>query len=62
MTKEDLLPHKVSSIAISRFRQAPDLMGQDATDEDWKWARQWGLDKDELFDNFNKSALSPKEP
>jgi hypothetical protein len=62
MKKEEQLPFKADPHVVSRFRQAPDLMGKGATDEDWEWARQWGLDKDELFDNFNKSALSSEEP
>jgi hypothetical protein len=51
MTKEEQLPFKVDPVAIYRFQQTPALMSEGATNEDWEWAKQWGLDKAELFAN-----------
>jgi hypothetical protein len=62
MKKEDMLPFKARSDIIRNIRVDPTVMAKDVTDEDWEWARQWGLDKDEVFDNFHKSALSSEEP
>jgi hypothetical protein len=51
MTKEEQLPFKADIFIIDRIKYEPHIFAKDATDKDWEWAKQWGLDKAELFAN-----------
>jgi hypothetical protein len=49
MKKEELLPFKVDIYVVDRIRHEPHVFAKNATDRDWEWAKQWGLEKPKQF-------------